>query len=123
MSDCWRWAGPRPKSPMKANITEYGFPIVCVGGSAGKRCLCPIASPFAAGHGCRRRYRQPLRKIVATQLHEILPRYTEMPVELITEGMVIGPTTFSSSHLSAICMSLTGRFGSNRFPNQGAGRT
>jgi two-component system chemotaxis response regulator CheB len=30
-------------------------------------------------------------RIVATQLHEILPRYTEMPVELITEGLVLEP--------------------------------
>ena len=30
-------------------------------------------------------------RIVATQLHEILPRYTEMPVELITEGLVLRP--------------------------------
>ena len=28
---------------------------------------------------------------VATLLHEILPRYTEMPVELITEGLVLQP--------------------------------
>src|SRR4030095_1047545 len=31
-------------------------------------------------------------RTVATQLHEILPRYTEMPVELITEGLLIRPT-------------------------------
>jgi chemotaxis response regulator CheB len=30
-------------------------------------------------------------RIVATQLHEILPRYTEMPVQLITEGLVLEP--------------------------------
>jgi two-component system, chemotaxis family, protein-glutamate methylesterase/glutaminase len=30
-------------------------------------------------------------RIVATQLHEILPRYTEMPVELITDGLVLQP--------------------------------
>ena len=30
-------------------------------------------------------------RTVATQLHEILPRYTEMPVELITEGLRIQP--------------------------------
>jgi len=31
------------------------------------------------------------QRTVATQLHEILPRYTEMPVELITEGLRIQP--------------------------------
>jgi chemotaxis response regulator CheB len=30
-------------------------------------------------------------RIVATQLHKILPRYTAMPVELITEGLDIRP--------------------------------
>jgi two-component system, chemotaxis family, protein-glutamate methylesterase/glutaminase len=30
-------------------------------------------------------------RTVATQLHEILPHYTEMPVELITEGLVLRP--------------------------------
>ncbi|EPY00804.1 CheB methylesterase [Magnetospirillum fulvum MGU-K5] len=30
-------------------------------------------------------------RIVATQLHEILPRYTKMPVELISEGLFIRP--------------------------------
>jgi chemotaxis response regulator CheB len=30
-------------------------------------------------------------RTVATQLHEILPRYTQMPVELITEGLVLRP--------------------------------
>jgi chemotaxis response regulator CheB len=30
-------------------------------------------------------------RTVATLLHEILPRYTKMPVELITEGLVLQP--------------------------------
>jgi len=30
-------------------------------------------------------------RTVATQLHEILPRYTTMPVELITEGLTLKP--------------------------------
>jgi chemotaxis response regulator CheB len=30
-------------------------------------------------------------RTVATLLHEILPRYTDMPVELITEGLLIQP--------------------------------
>jgi chemotaxis response regulator CheB len=30
-------------------------------------------------------------RTVATRLHEILPRYTKMPVELITEGLVLQP--------------------------------
>jgi chemotaxis response regulator CheB len=30
-------------------------------------------------------------RTVATRLHEILPRHTEMPVELITEGLTLQP--------------------------------
>jgi two-component system, chemotaxis family, protein-glutamate methylesterase/glutaminase len=30
-------------------------------------------------------------RTVATQLHEIVPRYIKMPVELITEGLVPQP--------------------------------
>jgi len=42
-------------------------------------------------------------RTVATLLHEILPRYTGMPVELITERLLIQPTMCSSSRRSAIC--------------------
>jgi two-component system, chemotaxis family, protein-glutamate methylesterase/glutaminase len=31
------------------------------------------------------------RRLVATQLHEILPSFTTMPVELISEGLVLRP--------------------------------
>jgi chemotaxis response regulator CheB len=31
------------------------------------------------------------QRTVATQLHEVLPRYTQMPVELISEGLLIRP--------------------------------
>jgi two-component system, chemotaxis family, protein-glutamate methylesterase/glutaminase len=72
-------------------IAETGFPVVCVGGSAGGldayirllRCL-PVDMGVAiviVNH----------LRLVATQLHEILPRYTRMPVELITEGLVLKP--------------------------------
>jgi two-component system chemotaxis response regulator CheB len=67
------------------------FPVVCVGGSAGGLdayirlvgCL-PVdlgAAVVIVNH----------LRIVATQLHEILPRHTDMPVELITEGLNICP--------------------------------
>ena len=46
---------------------------------------------FVHQGGCdRHRYCNHLR-LVATQLHEILPHYTEMPVELITDGLVLQP--------------------------------
>jgi len=67
------------------------FPVVCVGGSAGgldayTRLLCHLPADLGAAIIIVNHLR-----IVATQLHQILPRYTKMPVELITEGLVLRP--------------------------------
>lgn len=67
------------------------FPIVCVGGSAGgldayTRLLKNLPSGMGAAIVIVNHLRQ-----VATLLHEILPRYTDMPVELITEKLDIVP--------------------------------
>jgi two-component system chemotaxis response regulator CheB len=67
------------------------FPVVCVGGSAGgldayTRLLQHLPSDMGVAIVIVNHLR-----MVATQLHEILPRYTEMPVELITEGLVLKP--------------------------------
>jgi chemotaxis response regulator CheB len=67
------------------------FPIVCVGGSAGGldayirllRCL-------PADMGVAIVIVNHITKF-PTQLHEILPRFTNMPVHLITENLVIEP--------------------------------
>jgi two-component system chemotaxis response regulator CheB len=67
------------------------FPIVCVGGSAGGLdAYIRLLRTLPADMGVAIVIVNHLRK-VATQLHEILPRYTEMPVELITEGLVLQP--------------------------------
>jgi chemotaxis response regulator CheB len=67
------------------------FPVVCVGGSAGgldaytrllRNLPCDMGVAIVIVNHLR---------TVATQLHEILPRYTDMPVELITEGLVLKP--------------------------------
>jgi len=76
---------------MKAQRVAKDFPVVCVGGSAGGldayiRLLKHL--PFDMGVALV--IVNHLRT-VATQLHEILPRYTEMPVELITERLEIEP--------------------------------
>jgi len=76
---------------MGMNVTQRDFPVVCVGGSAG-------------GLGAYTRLLQHLPvdlgvaivivnhlRVVDTRLHEILPHYTSMPVELITDGLVITP--------------------------------
>jgi two-component system, chemotaxis family, protein-glutamate methylesterase/glutaminase len=67
------------------------FPIVCVGGSAGgldayTRLLARLPTDMGVAIVIVNHLR-----IVATQLHEILARYTGMPVELITERLALKP--------------------------------
>ena len=67
------------------------FPIVCVGGSAGGLdAYIRLLKNLPADMGVAIVIVNHLRT-VATMLHEILPRYTEMPVELITEKLDIEP--------------------------------
>ncbi len=76
---------------MEPNSYAKDFPVVCVGGSAGGldaytrllKCLPPDmgVAVVIVNH----------LRTVATHLHEILPRCTEMPVELITERLLIRP--------------------------------
>ena len=76
---------------MTAKPLAKGFPIVCVGGSAGGLdAYIRLLRHLPADMGVAIVIVNHLRT-VATQLHEILPRYTQMPVELITEGLVIRP--------------------------------
>lgn len=65
------------------------FPIVCIGGSAGglnayTRLLQNLPSDMGVAIVIVNHLRT-----VATHLHEILPKYTEMQVELITERLDI----------------------------------
>ncbi len=67
------------------------FPVVCVGGSAGGldayiRLLRQLPVDMGVAIVIVNHVRT-----VATLLHEILPRFTEMPVELITERLHIEP--------------------------------
>src|SRR6202521_419983 len=72
-------------------IANKGFPVVCVGGSAGGLdAYIRLLRHLPADMGVAIVIVNHLRT-VATLLHEILPRYTEMPVELITEGLFIQP--------------------------------
>ena len=65
------------------------FPIVCVGGSAGGLdAYTRLLKNLPADMGVAVVIVNHLRT-VATMLHEILPRYTSMPVELITDSLVI----------------------------------
>ena len=76
---------------MKAKSGGKDFPIVCVGGSAGGldayiRLLKHLPDDMGVAIVIVNHLRS-----AATLLHEILPRYTKMPVELITERLDIRP--------------------------------
>nr|MBF0222600.1 chemotaxis protein CheB [Desulfobulbaceae bacterium] len=76
---------------MEAQSNTKEFPVVCVGGSAGgleayTRLLKHLPNDMGVAIVIVNHLRT-----VATQLHEILPRFTEMPVELITENLLIKP--------------------------------
>jgi two-component system, chemotaxis family, protein-glutamate methylesterase/glutaminase len=74
-----------------SGIAANGFPVVCVGGSAGGLdAYIRLLRHLPADMGVAIVIVNHLR-LVATQLHEILPNYTKMPVELITEGLVLEP--------------------------------
>src|SRR5512141_1508318 len=76
---------------MRAKSPGTEFPIVCVGGSAGGLdAYIRLLRHLPADMGVAVVIVNHLRT-VATRLHEILPRYTEMPVELITERLIIEP--------------------------------
>jgi chemotaxis response regulator CheB len=76
---------------MKAQSVTQDFPVVCVGGSAGGLdAYIRLLKHLPADMGVALVIVNHLRT-VATQLHEILPRFTEMPVELITERLEIEP--------------------------------
>ena len=67
------------------------FPVVCVGGSAGGLdAYTRLLKHLPADMGVAIVIVNHVRNF-ATLLHEILPNYTEMPVELITECLLIQP--------------------------------
>jgi len=74
---------------MKTKTNLRNFPVVCVGGSAGGldayiRLLTHLPEDTGAAFVIVNHLRT-----VATMLHEILPHYTKMTVELITERLDI----------------------------------
>lgn len=76
---------------MNAAPQAKDFPVVCVGGSAGGLdAYIRLLRNLPADMGVAIVIVNHVRN-VATQLHEILPRYTAMPVELITEQLDIRP--------------------------------
>jgi chemotaxis response regulator CheB len=76
---------------MTAHRSAKDFPVVCVGGSAGGLdAYIRLLRHLPADMGVAIVIVNHLRS-VATLLHEILPRYTKMQVELITDRLVIRP--------------------------------
>jgi len=76
---------------MNADSTANNFPIACVGGSAGGLdAYIKLLQNLPPDLGIAVVIVNHIRS-VATQLHEILPNYTDMPVELITDHLLIVP--------------------------------
>ena len=76
---------------MKTKPDLKNFPVICVGGSAGGLdAYIRLLKQLPADMGVAIVIVNHLRT-VATLLHEILPHYTKMPVELITEKLDIEP--------------------------------
>ena len=75
----------------KIRSYDCDFPVVCVGGSAGGldayiRLLKNLPADMDVAIVIVNHVRT-----LATHLHEALPRFTTMPVELITDDLVIQP--------------------------------
>ncbi len=76
---------------MNATSATKVFPVVCVGGSAGGLdAYSSLLRTLPANMGVAIVIVIHLRT-VGTLLHEILPHFTAMPVELITDGLVLPP--------------------------------
>jgi len=76
---------------MQAKLGTKKFPVVCVGGSAGGLdAYTRLLKNLPADMGVALVIVNHVRNF-GTQLHEILPNYTAMPVELITERLDIQP--------------------------------
>lgn len=76
---------------MEKKIDAKNFPVVCVGGSAGGLdAYITLLKNLPDDMGVAIVFVNHLRQ-VSTLLHKILPKYTEMPVELITEKLDIKP--------------------------------
>lgn len=72
-------------------MTEKTFPIVCVGGSAGGLdAYIRLLKNLPADLGVAIVIVNHMRTL-PTRLHEILPNFTTMPVDLITDSLAIEP--------------------------------
>ena len=76
---------------IKVNALLKNFPIVCVGGSAGGLdAYIRLLKNLPADMGVAIVIVNHMT-MVPTQLHEVLPPFTTMPVELITDSLSVEP--------------------------------
>jgi chemotaxis response regulator CheB len=77
--------------PIEKKSSSKNFPIVCVGGaSGGFEAYVELLKNLPDNTGIAIVIVNHITTMPAT-LHEILPRYTKMPVELITEKLIVKP--------------------------------
>lgn len=84
---------PQRPAPTRSSAArpEGNFPIVCVGGSAGGLdAYIRLLQNLPADMGVAIVIVNHITTM-PTHLHEVLPRFTSMPVELITECLLIEP--------------------------------
>ena len=75
----------------KMSIADKNFPVICVGGSAGGlEAYIKLLENLPDDMGVAIVIVNHVRTM-PTLLHEILPKYTSMPVNLITDDLVIEP--------------------------------
>ena len=73
------------------DISMKNFPVVCVGGSAGGLdAYIRLLKHLPADMGVAIVIVNHMT-MMPTQLHEVLPQFSKMPVELITEDLLIEP--------------------------------
>jgi hypothetical protein len=77
-------------TPKTRRASANGFPVVCVGGSAGSLdgYICLLSQHLPCELGAAVVMVNHLRH-TATLLHEILPNYTAMRIDLTTERLSI----------------------------------
>ncbi len=85
------WSGKWSVTSAGEPFPMNNFPVVCVGGSAGGLdAYIRLLQNLPADMGVAIVIVNHITSM-PTHLHEILPRFTSMPVELITERLLIEP--------------------------------
>jgi two-component system chemotaxis response regulator CheB len=91
-------------------MTRARFPVVCVGGAASSpEGFIELARHLPADLGVAIVIINHLR-MIATVLRETLPQYTEMPIEEITEKLVLQPNRIFILHAERDLHVLDGEF-------------